>query len=131
MEDLNHELEATRATARESEKHKRKFDQQQAEYRTNLSNAISERDVLEQGMRDQESKILSLGNEIGDLQQRLDEAERTKRFLQQELDEQVNTLLITQLDLFTFFSCQAKTTLERAFMSWSTPIANLWPKTPI
>lgn len=128
---MNHELEATRATARESEKHKRKFDQQQAEYRTNLSNAISERDVLEQGMRDQESKILSLGNEIGDLQQRLDEAERTKRFLQQELDEQVNTLLITQFNLFTFFSCQAKTMLERAFMNWSTPIANLWLKTPI
>lgn len=87
---MNHELEATRTQSREAEKKQRKFDQQQAEYRANLQNAITERDNLEQGMRDQESKILSLGNEIAELQQRLEEAERTKRFLQQELDEQLS-----------------------------------------
>ena len=83
-------MEATRSASREAEKRQRKFDQQQAEDRVNLQSALAERDGLEQGMRDQESKILSLGNEIADLQQRLEESERTKRFLQVELDEQVN-----------------------------------------
>lgn len=96
-------MEATRTASREAEKRQRKFDQQQAEYRTNLQNAVAERDGLEQGMRDQESKILSLGNEIGDLQQRLDEAERTKRFLQQELDEQVSFKDLSTKRLIAYF----------------------------
>ena len=49
----------------------------------------NERDALAQESKDRETIILSLNNDIESLRGELEESERVKRLLQQELDESV------------------------------------------
>lgn len=89
FDDQTIELESLRSANRDLEKKQKRFDQQLAEERANIHKIIIERDSYAQESRDRETKVLSLNNEIGELRERLDKVEDTKKLLQEELDELV------------------------------------------
>ena len=86
FDDTVHELNNGRSNCEKLEKKQRKFDQQLAEERNRLGDIIRERDQLAQDSRDRETKILSIQAEVEELKV-LEDAERSKRSLQGELDD--------------------------------------------
>uniref|UniRef100_A0A0N4ZTS6 Myosin heavy chain n=1 Tax=Parastrongyloides trichosuri TaxID=131310 RepID=A0A0N4ZTS6_PARTI len=90
LEDAAIELENTRATLREIEKKQRKFDQQINEEKSNYQSVIAERDAFAQEIREKETKIMNLTQDIDNLHNDLTESERVKKLLQVELDDLVS-----------------------------------------
>uniref|UniRef100_A0A0K0D8R9 Myosin_tail_1 domain-containing protein n=1 Tax=Angiostrongylus cantonensis TaxID=6313 RepID=A0A0K0D8R9_ANGCA len=83
------ELENVCAASREMEKRQRKFENQLAEERENVQKATREQDAHVQKLRSSEATILSLRNELKQLNETIDEKERVRRMLQLEQDESV------------------------------------------
>uniref|UniRef100_A0A0K0D3W2 Myosin_tail_1 domain-containing protein n=1 Tax=Angiostrongylus cantonensis TaxID=6313 RepID=A0A0K0D3W2_ANGCA len=80
------ELENVCAASREMEKMQRKLEKQLAEERENV---IRERDAHVQKLRSSKATILSLRNELRQLNETIDEKERVRRMLQLELNESI------------------------------------------
>ena len=69
----------------------RSFDKVLAEDKMNSERIAQERDNAERDAREKETKLLNLNREFEDTMGRLEESERSKRTLQNELDELVNS----------------------------------------
>ena len=80
-----------RAKVLDLEKKQRNFDKILAEEKLNADRISGERDTAEREARDKETKLLNLNRELDDTLVRLEESERSKRQLQSELDEVVNS----------------------------------------
>ena len=118
MDDATHELDSHRAKVLDLEKKQRNFDKILAEEKLNADRIASERDTAESLARDKETKLLNLNRELDDNLVRLEESERSKKQLQNELEEVVNSqvstfllyisknainLFLNDLYLFSFF----------------------------
>lgn len=90
VEDLNVELESQRSKVSELEKKQRKFDQLLAEEKAISERYGLERDAAEREAREKETKILSLTRALDERQDLMEELERSRKQLQNELDELVN-----------------------------------------
>ncbi|CAD6193083.1 unnamed protein product [Caenorhabditis auriculariae] len=90
LEDLTMELENSRSSSREMEKRQKKFDLQLAEERANVQKALVDRDAHAQESRDRETRILSLINEVESFKEQLEDNDRIKRQLQQELQDSIS-----------------------------------------
>ena len=73
------------------EKKQRNFDKILVEEKLNGEKIITERDNAERDAGEEATKLLSLNQGLGDLQRQLDESEGSRRQLQIELEELVNT----------------------------------------
>ena len=76
------------------EKKQRNFDKILAEEKLTAERIAGERDTAEREARDKETKLLNLNRELEDTLVRLEESERSKRQLQSELDEVVNSQVL-------------------------------------
>ena len=97
MDDATHELDTHRAKVLDLEKKQRNFDKILAEEKLNADRIASERDTAESLARDKETKLLNLNRELDDNLVRLEESERSKKQLQNELEEVVNSQVSTFL----------------------------------
>ena len=97
MDDATHELDSHRAKVLDLEKKQRNFDKILAEEKLNADRIASERDTAESLARDKETKLLNLNRELDDNLVRLEESERSKKQLQNELEEVVNSQVSTFL----------------------------------
>ena len=79
------------------EKKQRNFDKILAEEKLTAERIAGERDTAEREARDKETKLLNLNRELEDTLVRLEESERSKRQLQSELDEVVNSQVLISL----------------------------------
>merc|ERR1711971_367568 len=86
-----HELDTHRAKVLDLEKKQRNFDKILVEEKLNADRIATERDTAESLARDKETKLLNLNRELDDTLVRLEESDRSKRTLQSELDEVVNS----------------------------------------
>ncbi|KFD61976.1 hypothetical protein M514_05674 [Trichuris suis] len=91
LEDAQLELSNLRSSHREMEKKQRRFDQLLAEERNRMGQMSAERDSVAQELRERETKILSLNNDLQAVQDQLADSERQRRALQVELDEIVSS----------------------------------------
>lgn len=91
LDDATHELDTHRAKVLDLEKKQRNFDKILAEEKLNADRIASERDTAESLARDKETKLLNLNRELDDTLVRLEESERSKKQLQNELEEVVNS----------------------------------------
>ncbi|ODN06196.1 Myosin heavy chain, non-muscle [Orchesella cincta] len=87
LEDAGIDLEAQRSKVVELEKKQRNFDKILAEEKMISERFSQEKDVAER----EETKLLSLNRELEEKDVAMEELERTKRQLQNELDELVNS----------------------------------------
>ena len=99
MDDATHELDTHRAKVLDLEKKQRNFDKILAEEKLNADRIATERDTAESLARDKETKLLNLNRELDDTLVRLEESERSKKQLQNELEEVVNSQVSTSLHL--------------------------------
>merc|ERR550534_496340 len=91
LDDATHELDTHRAKVLDLEKKQRNFDKILAEEKLNADRIASERDTAESLARDKETKLLNLNRELDETMVRLEESERSKKQLQNELEEVVNS----------------------------------------
>lgn len=89
VEDMVVEINTLRASQKELDKKQKRFDQMLTEERSQLQKVSVERDALAQELRDRETKILSLNNEVTQLRANNQELEGVRRMLQLELDDSV------------------------------------------
>ena len=94
LDDATHELDSHRAKVLDLEKKQRNFDKILAEEKLNADRLSGERDTAEREARDKETKLLNLNRELDDTLVRLEESDRSKRTLQSELDEVVNSQVL-------------------------------------
>ncbi|CAP23200.2 Protein CBR-NMY-1 [Caenorhabditis briggsae] len=87
FEDVAMELDNVRASHRDSEKRQKKFETQMAEERAAVQKALLDRDSMSQELRDRETRVLSLMNEVDLMKEQLEESDRIRRSLQQELQD--------------------------------------------
>ena len=97
LDDATHELDTHRAKVLDLEKKQRNFDKILAEEKLNADRIATERDTAESLARDKETKLLNLNRELDDTLVRLEESERSKKQLQNELEEVVNSQVSTFL----------------------------------
>ncbi|CAB3399757.1 unnamed protein product [Caenorhabditis bovis] len=90
FEDIAMELENVRSSHRDAEKRQKKFESQMAEERATVQKALLDRDAFAQESRDRETRILSLLNELDVMKEQLEESERQRRVLQQELQDSIS-----------------------------------------
>ncbi|XP_073974328.1 myosin heavy chain 10 isoform X3 [Rhodnius prolixus] len=91
LEDCTIDLEAQRAKVLDLEKRQRNFDKILAEEKAVSEQIALERDAAEREAREKETRVLSLTRELDDFIEKVEELERSKRQLQAELDELVNS----------------------------------------
>ncbi|XP_075557544.1 myosin heavy chain 10 isoform X1 [Dermacentor variabilis] len=91
VEDVTVELENQRAKVSELEKKQRKFDQLLAEEKAVSERLAAERDTAEREWREKETRILALTRELEERNDNLEELERSRKQLQLELDDLVNS----------------------------------------
>ncbi|XP_037523042.1 myosin heavy chain, non-muscle isoform X1 [Rhipicephalus sanguineus] len=91
VEDVTVELENQRAKVSELEKKQRKFDQLLAEEKAVSERLAAERDTAEREWREKETRILALTRELEERSDNLEELERSRKQLQLELDDLVNS----------------------------------------
>ncbi|EFO89923.1 CRE-NMY-1 protein [Caenorhabditis remanei] len=99
FEDVAMELDNVRASHRDAEKRQKKFETQMAEERAAVQKALLDRDSMSQELRDRETRVLSLLNEVDLMKEQLEESDRVRRSLQQELQDSVS-LKISNKDDF-------------------------------
>ncbi|XP_050425720.1 myosin heavy chain, non-muscle-like isoform X2 [Adelges cooleyi] len=90
LDDINIDLEAQRSKVVELEKKQRIFDKTLAEEKAVSEQMAIERDAAEREAREKETRVLSLTRELDELMVKVEELERGKRTLQNELDELIN-----------------------------------------
>ncbi|ULT80565.1 hypothetical protein L3Y34_010855 [Caenorhabditis briggsae] len=90
FEDVAMELDNVRASHRDSEKRQKKFETQMAEERAAVQKALLDRDSMSQELRDRETRVLSLMNEVDLMKEQLEESDRIRRSLQQELQDSIS-----------------------------------------
>ncbi|CAI5456207.1 unnamed protein product [Caenorhabditis angaria] len=90
FEDVAMELENIRSSHRDAEKRQKKFETQMAEERAAVQKALIDRDAIAQESRDRETRILSLLNEVDLMKEQLEESDRHRRQLQQELQDSIS-----------------------------------------
>ncbi|XP_026804698.1 myosin heavy chain, non-muscle isoform X4 [Rhopalosiphum maidis] len=90
LDDINIDLEAQRSKVIELEKKQRIFDKTLAEEKAVSEQMAIERDTAEREAREKETRVLSLTRELDELMVKVEELERGKRTLQNELDELIN-----------------------------------------
>ena len=91
VEDLTIELDSQRTKVSDLEKKQRKFDQLLAEEKAVSERIAQEKDNAEREAREKETKILSFMRDLEEREERIEELERTKKQLQAELDELINS----------------------------------------
>ncbi|XP_065570729.1 myosin heavy chain, non-muscle-like isoform X3 [Artemia franciscana] len=90
-EDITIDLDSQRAKVIELEKKLRNFDKVLAEEKANSERFVSERDAAERDAREKETKVLSLSRDLEEYIVKVEELERSRRVLQNELDELANS----------------------------------------
>lgn len=89
FEDISLELDNVRTSHKDAEKRQKKFEAQMAEERATVQKALIDRDTMSQELRDRETRVLSLMNEVDIMKEQLEESDRIRRALQQELQDSV------------------------------------------
>lgn len=85
------ELESQRAKVSELEKKQRRFDQLLAEEKAVCEKIAAEKDNVEREAREKETRVLALTRELDEALMKIEELERSKKLLQNELDDLVNS----------------------------------------
>uniref|UniRef100_A0A6M2DP06 Putative myosin class v heavy chain n=1 Tax=Xenopsylla cheopis TaxID=163159 RepID=A0A6M2DP06_XENCH len=91
LEDTTIDLETQRAKVIELEKKQKNFDKVLAEEKTISEHLAQERDNAEREAREKETRVLSLTRELDEERDKIEELERGRRSLQNELDELANS----------------------------------------
>ncbi|XP_040569834.1 myosin heavy chain, non-muscle isoform X3 [Lepeophtheirus salmonis] len=91
LDDASLELDVHRGKVLELEKKQRNFDKILTEEKNTTDRIATERDNAERDAREKETKLLNLNRELEDTLARLDDKDREKRLLQNELDDLVNS----------------------------------------
>nr|WEL12769.1 myosin class II [Halisarca dujardinii] len=86
LDDVLVNFDSQRAALSNLEKKQRKFDTALAEERSKAEKLAAERDAIENRARLSETKGLSLSRELGDIQIKLEETERARKNLQDEIN---------------------------------------------
>ena len=91
VEDLTLALDSQRSATSNMEKKQRKFDQTLAEAKAEAERVAMERDNLERLGREKETKILNLTRNMDELQERVEQLERSKTQQARELEDLVSS----------------------------------------
>jgi myosin protein heavy chain len=78
------------------EKKQRNFDKILSEEKLNADRISVERDTAEREARDKETKLLNLNRELDATLARMEDSERNKKQLQNELDDLVNSQVLNR-----------------------------------
>ena len=84
-------LDSQRSATSNMEKKQRKFDQTLAEAKAEAERVAMERDNLERLGREKETKILNLTRNMDELQERVEQLERSKAQQARELEDLVSS----------------------------------------